>query len=74
LSTSCNNVVILSSCALQGYHSQLVDKLLIAGRQQVVVEQLVISLHVELNNLAASCQPAVDNLSTKLHGNKQCEH
>ena len=27
------------------------------------MEQLVTSLHVELNNLAASCRQAVDNLS-----------
>ena len=51
LSTSCNNAVILSSL-LQACHSQLVEKLLNCNKS------------AELNNLVASCQQAVGNLST----------
>jgi hypothetical protein len=60
LSTSCNSVVILSSC-YKGCHSQLVDKLLNCRTITSCCNK-----SVELNNLVPSCRQAVDNLLRSL--------
>jgi hypothetical protein len=61
LSTSCNNVVILSSCYKVVTRNLLTD-CWTAGRYQVV--GTTCNNDVELNNLVASCRQAVDNLLT----------
>jgi hypothetical protein len=53
LSTSCNNAVILSSCYKIVTHNLLTN-----------CWNNLYNKSVELNNLVASCQQAVDNLST----------
>ena len=58
LSTSCNNIVVLSSCYMKVVTHNLLTSCSIA------VVGTTCNKSVELKNLVASCQHAVDNLST----------